>query len=87
MTRPPNPKLKLGDTPLRELVGKIVERLVNEYGEDKFQYALDLRAAVDSYVEHNISMALLAGATWKQIGEHLGVSAQAAHRKYRHLSP
>jgi NAD(P)H-dependent flavin oxidoreductase YrpB (nitropropane dioxygenase family) len=36
-----------------------------------------------------IARAVAAGATWAQIGTRLGVSAQAAHKRYRwlHHSP
>ncbi len=35
--------------------------------------------------DREIARAIHHGATWAQIGEALGVSAQSAHRKYRWL--
>ncbi len=39
----------------------------------------------ESQRERAIARALHNGATWSQIAEHLGVSSQAAHRRYRWL--
>jgi transposase-like protein len=35
--------------------------------------------------EQAIARALAAGATWAEIGRALGVTAQAAHKRYRWL--
>jgi ECF sigma factor len=35
--------------------------------------------------EHAVAVAMAAGATWAEMGEALGVSAQAAHKRYRWL--
>jgi hypothetical protein len=43
--------------------------------------ATDLEAAR----ERAVAAAMSTGATWAQIGEALGVSAQAAHKRYRWL--
>ena len=44
--------------------------------------ARDLRAALDDAERAAVEAARSAGATWEQIGEALGTSRQAAHRKW-----
>jgi FixJ family two-component response regulator len=40
-------------------------------------------ADLEAARERAVAAAMTAGATWAQIGEALGVSAQAAHKRYR----
>lgn len=48
--------------------------------------ALTVRIAdLEAQRERAVAAAMTAGATWAQIGEALGVSAQAAHKRYRWL--
>jgi hypothetical protein len=42
-------------------------------------------AGLDAQRERAVATAMAAGATWAEIGEALGVSAQAAHKRYRWL--
>ncbi|HEV2368614.1 MAG TPA: hypothetical protein VGR90_01985, partial [Acidimicrobiales bacterium] len=42
-------------------------------------------AAVESQRDTAVVMAVAAGCTWSEIGTALGVSAQAAHRRFRWL--
>ena len=42
-------------------------------------------AEVEAQREQAVAAAMAAGATWADIGEALGVSAQAAHKRYRWL--
>jgi len=42
-------------------------------------------AAVETDREKAIAMAVAGGASWAQLGRALGVSAQAAHKRYRWL--
>jgi transposase-like protein len=45
-----------------------------------------LRNEIDALEPELVSRALHAGASWSQIARALGVSKQAAHHKFRHLS-
>jgi ECF sigma factor len=48
--------------------------------------ALTVRMAeLEASRERAVAAAMTAGATWAEIGEALGVSAQAAHKRYRWL--
>lgn len=48
--------------------------------------ALSARLAVlETHRERAVAAAMAAGATWADIGAALGVSAQAAHKRYRWL--
>ncbi|CAN5858630.1 helix-turn-helix domain-containing protein [soil metagenome] len=42
-----------------------------------------LRRLAESLEETNVQKARLAGWTWEEIGDALGVSRQAVHKKYR----
>ncbi len=42
-------------------------------------------AELEQARDREIARAVHHGATWAQVGEALGVSAQSAHRKYRWL--
>jgi hypothetical protein len=42
-------------------------------------------AVVEADRERAVAAAMERGATWAEIGEALGVSAQAAHKRYRWL--
>ncbi|HUA44985.1 MAG TPA: Clp protease N-terminal domain-containing protein [Solirubrobacteraceae bacterium] len=44
-----------------------------------------LRRELDATEAEIVRRALQAGASWSQIARALGISKQAAHRKYRHL--
>ncbi len=48
--------------------------------------ALTVRmAGLEANRERAVAAAMAAGARWSEIGEALGVSAQAAHKRYRWL--
>ena len=42
-------------------------------------------AELEADRERAVAAAMAGGATWAEIGEALGVSAQAAHKRYRWL--
>src|ERR1700733_51437 len=44
-----------------------------------------LRREIDATESEIVRRALQAGASWSQIARALGISKQAAHRKYRHV--
>jgi ATP-dependent Clp protease ATP-binding subunit ClpA len=46
-----------------------------------------LRCEVDSFVSTNVERALAAGRTFSDVARALGVSRQAAHRRFRDLAP
>jgi hypothetical protein len=45
----------------------------------------DVRRALRSYDEECVYAARMAGATWQEIGDALGMPRQNAQRKYSHL--
>ena len=48
--------------------------------------ALTVRIAdLEAHRARAVAAAMTAGATWAEIGHALGVSAQAAHKRYRWL--
>jgi hypothetical protein len=42
-------------------------------------------AELDAARERTVAAAMAGGATWAEIGDALGVTAQAAHKRYRWL--
>jgi hypothetical protein len=65
----------------------IVGDLARQSGDHRYRCGRDLKAAIDVAIRRDIRRRLAEDPqlTWKTIGEELGVSAQAAHRKYGHL--
>lgn len=45
--------------------------------------AAELRRQAERLQDAAVRRARVAGMTWSDIADHLGVSKQAAHRKYR----
>jgi hypothetical protein len=80
--RASDPKRTLQDVPLTVLVDRIVRRIALESGDDPLLCGRDLRAAIDDWQESRIMLEVVVRTSWKEIGDRLGVSAQAAHRKY-----
>jgi DNA-directed RNA polymerase specialized sigma24 family protein len=48
-----------------------------------FRAVAALRRMADQLEQSNVATARLEGWSWEQIGDALGVSKQAAHKKYR----
>ena len=44
-----------------------------------------LRTALRAYDEECVAAARMAGATWQEVGDALGMERQNAQRKYSHL--
>jgi hypothetical protein len=82
--RRPNPVLALQGVELKHLVGAIIRRMSQESGEHEYQCARDLHAAIEDWLKPGILLdqVLGGGLTYKKLGEQLGISAQAAHKRY-----
>ncbi len=52
---------------------------------DEVQALTAVALRTESQRQRAVARALHHGATWSEIAEHLGVSSQAAHRRYRWL--
>jgi DNA-binding NarL/FixJ family response regulator len=60
------------------------------YGDDPrrgLQVAAEAHRMAERQQETAVRRARVAGLTWAEIATHLGVSKQAAHRKYRGRLP
>lgn len=57
-----------------------VRKALDKYVSDLITYGGEERAAL---LDDVLGMPEIEKPTWKEIGDALGVSAQAAHRKYR----
>lgn len=80
-------------------IERLALRIVRDSGGTKLRALADIRAAVESNTWTCIRLGsdpedILERAggwkempTWREIGEDLGVSAQAAHRKYSSKKP
>lgn len=44
-----------------------------------------MRVALRAYDERCVFAARMAGATWQEVGDALGMPRQNAHRRYSHL--
>ena len=68
-----------------------VAELVGSWGEqltvgNALEAAVAVREGTEAYLVELVRHARDAGASWASIGGALGVSAQAAHQRYRHLA-
>lgn len=72
-------------------VRKAVDHLAARDGDGSKRaeliWASDLVVAGESHIRTLVRDAREEGMTWAEIGEALGVSPQAAHRKYRNGPP
>lgn len=67
-----------------------VAGLVSSWGEqltvgNALEAAVAVRTGADAYLVELVTHAREAGASWASIGAALGVTAQAAHQRYRDL--
>ena len=64
-----------------------MQTLIDSAGDDDPRRALaaaaELRRQAERLQDTAVRRARVAGLTWAEIAEHLGVTKQAAHRKYR----
>lgn len=79
------------DDPGLDAARRAVADLVGSWGEqltvgNGIEAAVALRDGADAYLVELVRHARSAGASWASIGGALGVSAQAAHQRYRNLT-
>lgn len=77
----------VADVPLSLVMHRLAIRVAKERGIEPLSALADLRRAVEIAIERELLFPLvLKELTWSEIGSRLGVSAQAAHRKYHRPS-
>ena len=79
------------DDPGSVAARQAVADLVESWGEqltvgDALEEVVAVRAGTETYLIELVRHARAAGASWESIGGALGVSAQAAHHRYRHVT-
>ncbi len=79
------------DDPGSVAARQAVAELVESWGElltvgNALEAAVAVRAGTETYLIELVRHAREAGASWASIGGALGVSAQAAHQRYRHVT-
>ncbi|HWF34153.1 MAG TPA: Clp protease N-terminal domain-containing protein [Solirubrobacteraceae bacterium] len=65
-------------------VGPLLSRIAGSKPTERLRALARLRRDLDSLETELAADALRAGHTWREIGEALGVSKQAAHRRHSH---
>ncbi|HEY9376907.1 MAG TPA: hypothetical protein VIQ02_07405 [Jiangellaceae bacterium] len=78
----PDPKRRVRDNPLTHVVERLAARMVSESGGTNLRALTDIRAAAEHQIRIVILLDRVFGRSWRDIGQDLGVSAQAVHRKY-----
>lgn len=58
-----------------------------EDAESALRALAELRQQLDQFVRANVERALASGRSFGDVARALGISRQAAHRRYRHLAP
>ncbi|WP_329441912.1 hypothetical protein [Streptomyces canus] len=71
------------DKLMRVAVYRISEERNATSHTDRLSLAAELRSAAELRVLKEIAQCRASGLSWAEIGAALGVSAQAAHRRYR----
>lgn len=68
----------------RSGIDEIASQAVNEPDPEEALRALQvMRTELVEFERERVAQALRAGASWSRIAAALGISKQAAHRKYR----
>ena len=74
-----------------EVGGERVETLIEDANDDDPRRALaaaaELRREAERLQDTAVRRARVAGLSWSEIAQQLGVTKQAAHRKYRGRLP
>ena len=82
--RSPVPRPQAVDDYLGELIDWLAAQLQGSRGDARLRAAAGIRDAIEARLEAEVAMARATdGLSWSDIGRDIGVSAQAAHRKYR----
>ena len=77
-----DPAREVQGVPINVVIRRLAARAARD-GESELRALADLRAAVDQEIAVAVTLALaVGGRTWRALGDDLGVSPQAAHRKY-----
>src|ERR1700683_411398 len=75
--------------PVADQVGAATHRLIEEFGRggsprDAVAAARELSAAADAALQAAVDRARAAGQSWREIGDVLGTSRQAAFQRFGH---
>jgi hypothetical protein len=84
-TTRPDPERRVAGISLGAVVRRLASRIVEESGGSQLQALADIRAAAERQIRVEILLlrtTIVPPPSWREIGDDLGVSAQAAHRKY-----
>ncbi|WP_328933502.1 MULTISPECIES: hypothetical protein [unclassified Streptomyces] len=82
------------EEPIDRYTDRLMRLAVRRIGEqrnatspiDRLSLAAELRAAAELRVKKEIGRCRRASLSWAEIGAALGVSAQAAHQRYKNAS-
>ncbi|MEU1563975.1 hypothetical protein ABZ504_26575 [Streptomyces mirabilis] len=80
---PREPQDDFPDTLMRVAVQRISEERNATSHAERLSLAAELRAAAELRVLKEIARCRASGLSWAEVGAALGVSTQAAHRKYK----
>lgn len=68
--------------PVHPALGQLTAAVKVKRGREALSHAREARRAVDALTDRAVTLARAEGATWKEIGAALGVSTQAAHKRW-----
>jgi hypothetical protein len=76
------------EVPWTNLAEKLAAHVADKNGWTQLRALANLRTGIEQAIRAEVLLAVaVEGRTWQQIGEELGVSAQAAHRRYSGRAP